>query len=72
MLMKESDKSVKIKDHCNKLKLRQYQIIYDLQINNIEEKRAKTLCYALTVAIQIYRESEFEQRLRELESKLSI
>lgn len=48
------------------------KIIYDLQVNKIEEARAKTLCYALTVAIQIYRESEFEQRLRELESKLSI
>ena len=48
------------------------KIIYDLQINRIEEKRAKTLCYALTVAIQIYRESEFEQRLTELERKASM
>ena len=48
------------------------KIIYDLQINKIEEKRAKTLCYALTVALQIYRESEFEQRLIELERKAGI
>jgi len=43
------------------------KIIYDLQINNIEEKRAKTLCYALTVAIQIYKECDFEIRLKKLE-----
>jgi hypothetical protein len=48
------------------------KIIYDLQINKIEEKRAKTICYALTVAIQIYRESEFEHRLIELERKAGI
>jgi len=48
------------------------KIIYDLQINRIEEKRAKTICYALTVAIQIYKESEFEQRLIELERKAGI
>jgi len=48
------------------------KIIYDLQINKIQEARAKTLCYALTVAIQIYQAVDFEQRLKGLEDKLNI
>ena len=43
------------------------KIIYDLQINKIEENRAKTLCYALTVCIQIYNAVDYEKRLCELE-----
>jgi len=48
------------------------KIIYDLQINKIQETRAKTLCYALTVAIQIYQATDFHQRIKELEDKLNI
>ena len=43
------------------------KIIYDLQINKIEENRAKTICYALTVCIQIYNACDYEKRLCELE-----
>ena len=47
------------------------KLIYGLQTGEIEGRKAKDLTYLLSVFITIIKETEFEKRLNELESKLS-
>lgn len=48
------------------------RIILQLQQETIETVKAKSLLYAVSVYISCYRECDFENRLTELEKKLSI
>lgn len=46
------------------------KLIYGLQTGEIEGRKAKDLTYLLSVFITIVKETEFDERLKELEKKL--
>ncbi|NLT52747.1 MAG: hypothetical protein GXX85_17725 [Ignavibacteria bacterium] len=43
------------------------RLIYDLQDNSINGQKAKDLCYLLSVFIQVFNQSELEERINKLE-----
>ena len=48
------------------------KLIYGLQTGEIDSRKAKDLTYLLSVFITVVKETEFDERLKALESKLSI
>lgn len=46
------------------------KVIRQLQLGTINDTRAKTLIYALVSYKDIYRESEFEERIKKIETKI--
>jgi len=45
------------------------RLIYQLQAGDIHGQKAKDLCYLLSVYIQIFTQSELEDRINALEAK---
>ena len=49
-----------------------HKLIYGLQTGEIDSRKAKDLTYLLSVFITVVKETEFDERLKELEKKLII
>lgn len=48
------------------------RLIYDLQAGKIEGQQAKDLCYLLISFVNVFKSYEIENRLNEIERKVSI
>ena len=48
------------------------KLIYGLQTGEIDSRKAKDITYLLSVMITVIKETEFDERLKELEKRLVI
>jgi hypothetical protein len=63
------DKPIKVNNPKQAKKLLS-RLIYMLQIDKVESKKAKDLTYLLSVFISIVKETELEQRIADLENRM--